>query len=220
MQQRKQQFCKVDTQNIYPLTSRIRCSECGSFYRRKIQNGTVKWVCAKHLSDTRACDSYYYSEARIYDAFLTMVNKLRFCEEDILGLIIAKLEYAAVEYKRNNREANQLSQSIAELNAKLLMLEQLRSKNYLALDVYQSQALQIRNELNRHKEERAKAYQSPILKMLEEVKKLKALLDEIEEPIEEFDEKLFQELIQEISVNKRDEMTFTVLGGLKFTELL
>ena len=100
------------------------------------------------------------------------------------------------------------------------MLEQLRSKNYLALDVYQSQALQIRNELNRHKEERAKAYQSPILKMLEEVKKLKALLDEIEEPIEEFDEKLFQELIQEISVNKRDEMTFTVLGGLKFTELL
>ena len=220
IQQRKQQFAKSEVQNIYPLTSRIRCSECGSFYRRKIQNGTIKWVCAKHLNDTNACDSFYYSEARIYDAFLTMVNKLRFCEEDILGLVISKLEYASVEYKRNNREATQLSQSIAELNAKLLMLEQLRSKNYLALDVYQSQALQIRNELNRHKEERNRAYESPILKMLEEVKKLKALLDEIEEPIDEFDEKLFHELILEAAVNKHDEMTFTVLGGLKFTELL
>ena len=59
-----------------------------------------------------------------------------------------------------------------------------------------------------------------MLKMLEEVKKLKALLDEMEEPLEEFNEKLFQELILEITVNNRDEMTFTVLGGLKFTELL
>ena len=220
MQQRKQQFARTETQNIYPLTSRIRCSECGSFYRRKIQNGTIKWVCANHLNDTHSCDSFYYSEARIYDAFITMVNKLRFCEEDILGLIISKLDYAAVEYKRNNREATQLSQSIAELNAKLLMLEQLRAKNYLALDVYQSQALQLRNEINKHKEERSRAFESPMLKMLEEVKKLKALLDEMEEPLEEFNEKLFQELILEITVNNRDEMTFTVLGGLKFTELL
>ena len=42
----------------------------------------------------------------------------------------------------------------------------------------------------------------------------------MEEPLEEFNEKLFQELILEITVNNRDEMTFTVLGGLKFTELL
>lgn len=178
------------------------------------------FICANHLNDTHSCDSFYYSEARIYDAFITMVNKLRFCEEDILGLIISKLDYAAVEYKRNNREATQLSQSIAELNAKLLMLEQLRAKNYLALDVYQSQALQLRNEINKHKEERSRAFESPMLKMLEEVKKLKALLDEMEEPLEEFNEKLFQELILEITVNNRDEMTFTVLGGLKFTELL
>ena len=35
--------------------------------------------------------------------------------------------------KRNNLVARDLSNSIAELNAKLLMLEQLRSKGYLAL---------------------------------------------------------------------------------------
>ena len=37
---------------------------------------------------------------------------------------------------------------------------------------------------------------------------------------EEFDEKLFHEIVTDISVTKRDEMTITVLGGLKFTEQL
>ena len=220
MQQRKQQFVKNEVLNIYPLTSRIRCSECGSFYRRKMQGGTPKWACAKHLRDAHECDSFYYSEARIYDAFIAMVNKLRYCEEDILGLVISQLEYMAVAYKRNNPEASQLSQSIAELNAKLLMLEQLRAKNYLAQDIYQSQTRQIRNEISQHKEQRSRAYDSPMLNMLGEVKKLRSFLDEIEEPMEAFDEKLFKELVLEIAVNKHDEITFTVLGGLKFTELL
>lgn len=217
---RHQQFGKTEVLNVYPLTSRIRCSECGSFYRRKIRNGTVKWVCSRHHDDTTACDSYYYSEERIYDCILTIINKLRFCEENILGQVISKLETATTEYKRNNKVAGQISQNIAELNAKLLMLEQLRSKGYLAAEIYQSQALEIRNQLGKLKADRCDAFESRIMKMQEEVKHLKDLLDEIEEPLEAFDEKLFHEIVTGISVTNRDEMTVTVLGGLRFTEQL
>ena len=55
--------------------------------------GTIKWVCSKHAADTTACNSSYYSEERIYDGIITMINKLRFCEEDILGQTIQKLEF-------------------------------------------------------------------------------------------------------------------------------
>ena len=220
LHQRHQQFGKTEVLNVYPLTSRIRCSECGSFYRRKIRNGTIKWVCSRHHDDTNACDSYYYSEERIYDCILTVINKLRFCEENILGQVINKLEQATTEYKRNNKVAGQISQSIAELNAKLLMLEQLRSKGYLAAEIYQSQALDIKNQLGKLKADRCDAFESRILKMQEEVKRLKLLLDEIEEPLEELDEKLFHEIVTNISVTNRDEMTVTVLGGLRFTEQL
>ena len=220
LRQRHKQFGKTEVLNIYPLTSRIRCSECGSFYRRKIRNGAVKWVCSRHHDDTTACDSSYYNEERIYDCILTVINKLRFCEENILGQVLNKLETATIEYKRNNKVASQLSQSIAELNAKLLMLEQLRTKGYLAADVYQTQALEIKNQLAKVKSDRSDAFESRILKMQEEVRHLKQLLDEIEEPLEEFDEKLFHEIVTGISVTKRDEMTITVLGGLKFTEQL
>ena len=92
----------------YPLTSRIRCSECGSFYRRKVRSGGIKWVCATHEENTKACDSFYYSEERIYDGFLSMVNKLRFGQENILGQVISKLETATALYKKNNQTAMQI----------------------------------------------------------------------------------------------------------------
>ena len=117
LKNRQATFKQEKSKNRYPLTSCIRCSECGSFYHRKVRSGVIKWVCSKHAADTTACNSSYYSEERIYDGIITMINKLRFCEEDILGQTIQKLEFAAAAYKRNNRAASQLSQSIAELNA-------------------------------------------------------------------------------------------------------
>ena len=215
---RRKKTESVKTTNTYPLTSRIRCSECGALYHRKTSNGVIKWVCSRHAADTAACNSGYYSEERIYDGIITMINKLRFCEEDILGQTIQKLEFAAAAYKRNNRAASQLSQSIAELNAKLLALERLRSKGYLAADIYHTQAREIRQQLDKLKTERYSSFESKILTMLEDVRKLKSLIDELEQPLGVFDEKLFHEIVTDICINHHDEMTVTLLGGLRFTE--
>ena len=73
----------------------------------------MKWVCGKHQEDSTACPASYYSEERIYDSLAAMFNTLRFGEEDILGQVIAKLDSAATTYKRNNKAAGQISQSIA-----------------------------------------------------------------------------------------------------------
>ena len=218
LQKRKEQFVKSTTQNIYPLTSRIQCSECGSFYRRRIVSGTVKWVCSLHKDDSMACDSNYYSEERIYDGFISMVNKLRFSEDNILGQVISRLEMTLAAMKRNNLAARDLSKSIAELNAKLLMLEQLRSKGYLAPEVYQAQANEIGAELAKLKDVRQEKFNSKAAIMLEEVKKLKMLIFELEEPLEAFDEKLFLEIVKSIQINKEDEMSVELLGGLRFRE--
>lgn len=74
LEKRKDSFARKTVQNIYPLTSRIQCSECGSFYRRRLVSGTVKWVCSLHKDESTACDSNYYSEERIYAGFITMVR--------------------------------------------------------------------------------------------------------------------------------------------------
>lgn len=58
------------------------------------------------------------------------------------------------------------------------------------------------------------------LDMIEELTRLKKLLEELEEPLDRFDEKLFTEIVQAISISRRDEMTVTLIGGLRFTEML
>lgn len=218
IQKRKETFSRTTTQIIYPLTSRIQCSECGSFYRRKIASGTAKWVCAIHKDDSTACDSHYYSEERIYDGFITMVNKLRFAEDNILEQVISRLELTLTAMKRNNLAARDMSKGLAKLNAKLLMLEQLRSKGYLAIEVYQAQANEINAELSKLKDARQEQFDSKSATMLDEVKKLKMFLFELEEPLERFDEKLFMDTVKAIQINKEDEMSVEFLGGLRFKE--
>ena len=114
----------------------------------------------------------------------------------------------------------QISQKIAEINATILKLNELRSKGYLAPEIYQSQIRQMQKQLNELKDERQDQFESRILAMLQEVRKLKSLIDEIEEPLDEFDDKLFEEIVMEMSLNHADELTITLLGGLKFTELI
>lgn len=217
---RQQQFCQTDSLNVYPLTSRIRCSECGSFYHRKTRGDVIKWVCSRHHANSKECPSNYYSEERIYDALAAMVNKLRFGEEDILSQVISKLEEAVTSYKRNNKAAGAVSQSIAEINAKILMLDQLRSKGYLAPEVHQAQTIDLRNQLSKLKAERNSLFETRILEMLEKVKSLQSLLNEIDEPLVAMNESLLAEIIESLEISRTDEMTITVLGGLKFVELL
>ena len=217
---RRERFSQITEQNIYPLTSHIRCSECGSSFHRRIKNGSIKWVCAKHNENAKACNSFCYNEERIYDGFVTMVNKLRYGAENIIGQTISLLETAANTYKMNNQTARNMSQSIAELNAKLLMLDQLQGKGYLANEVYQMQTRNIRKQINELKLQRQDSYESKILETLVKIKKIKALLDEIDEPLEEFDQKLFEQIVCDITISRNDELTITLIGCLKFTEII
>ena len=51
-----------------------------------------------------------------------------------------------------------------------------------------------------------------------DLKKLQEILSELEAPLESFDEKLFFKIVEDMTINKNDEMTITILGGLRFTE--
>ena len=120
--------------------------------------------------------------------------------------------------KRNSKSARQISESIAGLNAKLVMLDGLRSKGYLDTDVYKSQTMEIKKKLSELKSERHDSFESKITGMASEVRKLESLIQAIDAPLEEFDGKLFNEIVVGMTINNMDELTITLIGGLEFTE--
>jgi len=222
LNKRRESFArnKAEVPKNYPLSKKIRCAECGSLFRRRIVNGCISWGCTTHIGDCTKCDSHYYREERIYDRIVGIINRLHFGNFNILDETEHLLQMAIVARRRTSTDAMNASQSIAELNAKLLMLENLRSKGYITADVYTSQAREIKRETDRLKAQREELCESKYDKVLAEIKKLRKALERLDEPLEEFNEELFIEIVKSVEINNRDEMTVTLLGDIAITELL
>lgn len=70
-----------------PLREKIKCG-CGHIYKPITVNGKIYWECRMHNFDSQKCSSRRIPETDIYEAFITMVNKLRNCYEEILRLLL------------------------------------------------------------------------------------------------------------------------------------
>lgn len=217
---RKEKYL-TDADSIqYPLTSKMHCTECGAFFIRKKTNGCVSWVCSNHGISKDNCPTHYIREIRIYDAFVCMINKLRFSQEQILDGVIKRLDEAIRRYRLNNADAYAISQQISEINAKLLMMEQLHQKQYLATDVYRMQSNELQSQITKLKARRVQLLSSKLEDAKTEIEKVSKAIGTIKEPLEEFDEELFKTVIEQISIDKNDNITFTLKGNISFTEEL
>lgn len=217
---RKEKYL-TDADSIqYPLTSKMHCTECGAFFIRKKTNGCVSWVCSNHGISKDNCPTHYIREIRIYDAFVCMINKLRFSQEQILDGVIKRLDEAIRRYRMNNADAYAISQQISEINAKLLMMEQLHQKQYLATDVYRMQSNELQAQITKLKAQRVQLLSSKLEDAKIEIEKVSKAIATIKEPLEEFDEELFKTVIEQISIDKNDNITFTLKGNISFTEEL
>lgn len=204
----------------YSFTSRIICDECGTAYNRKKTRKGVCWACAKHLENRDLCPSHYIREERICEAFIAMVNKLRFSGSDIITDAIFNIEKTIEAEKRSNTQARDYSQQITDLTKKLMTLEQLKSKGYLAVDLYLSQAGEIRKEITKIKSERTQIMFSDLNEPLTGLKELQNTLNEIKAPVEVFSEDLFKKITEKIMIGQDENAMFVLKGGLMFTEQL
>lgn len=212
---------KTDAEpQTYLFTGMIRCSECGAAYNRKKSNGGIYWVCVRHLEARELCDSHYIREERIQEAFTVMVNRLRFAESRILKTMIRSLENAIDTVRRNNEEAYNLSVQISDINSKLLMLEQLNSKGYLAAEIYHAQAQELTNQLAKLKESRTQSLGTALTDKLKGVSEVCDVIDGIEKPLETFNPELFTAIVEHMEIDRKDTVTFTLHGGMRFTEVL
>lgn len=79
-------------QNRYPFSGMIRCSECGSGFKRRIHtNGAKKyvaWCCQKHISQVDECSMKFIREESLESAFTLMMNKLIFGRKFILNPLL------------------------------------------------------------------------------------------------------------------------------------
>ena len=148
----------------------------------------------------------------VYEAFTDMVIKLKANQEELLGMLIRQIE------AMQNRTSRQIDKEIADLGAKNLVITRLHTSGVLGAADYSKQTSEISNRITDLRiERRKKLTEDEDDELLDTIKELNGILEEYE-PTTEFDNDLFEQIVQSITVNDNTQITFRLLGNIELTE--
>lgn len=153
-----------------------------------------------------------------YDTFTAMVYKLKANRETLLEKLIQRLEYLQSRTSENIERIRQIDKEIADLSAKNLVVTRLHTSGVLGTAEFTAQTSEIGNKITELRIERRKKLQEDENDaMLDELKTLNEIIKEYE-PNGQFDEGLFEQIVEKILVDDSSRITFHLLGGLTLTE--
>lgn len=210
-------------QNRYPLSGKMKCSECGSSFKRRIHGSSnskyIAWCCSKHISDVSECSMRFIREDDIQQAFVTMINKLIFGYKVILKPLLQSLR--AVNYSDNLVQIQELDTKV-EVNAeRSQVLMSLMTKGYLEPTLFNAQNNELRKEaamLKVQKEDLSRSVNGGMATVTE-IEQLIKHVSKADE-IEGFNEKLFERSVEKIIVYSPIEIGFKMKCGITLKERL
>jgi len=208
-------------QNRYPFSGKLKCSQCGSTFKRRIHtNGNKKyvaWCCQKHITQADECSMKFIREDNIERAFITMMNKLIFGRKFILKPLLEGL--------RDMRKADSISR-ISELE-KLIeknteqkeMLIKLMAKGYLepALFNKENNELQMEAESYRDEIESLTFAMNSEISKAHEVRELLKFTNKAQ-MLTTFDGELCECFVNQVFVYSREVVGFQMKCGITLRE--
>lgn len=167
------------------------------------------------ISATRA----EFPEKDIYEAFITVVNKLRNCKDALISSAVAQVERLQMKAGGTAMRISEIDREVADLNNKNLVLARLNIKGILRPDEYMEQTGIVNNRVNTLRAERRRLlHEQDEDNILSGLRKLNDLLTDIKNPVTKFDAKLFGCMVEKIAIPTETSLCFQLIGGLKITE--
>lgn len=206
-------------QESHPLSRIMRCPDCGRAFRRQMVAGKAYWLCSQSSGET-SCQSRRIREDMVYDTFTTMVYKLHDNRSALLGTMIHQLELMQSRSGGTRETISEIDRQLADLCAQNLVLARLHTNGVLNASEYASQSGDIGNKITTLRIERKKKLaEDEDDELIDELKTLNDILEE-HEPAAEFDESLFGEIVESITVDNNARLTFKLMGGIALAETI
>ncbi len=208
---------KPKTETIKPnkvvLSGLVRCGECGSLYKRVEQNGIKYWVCNDKSVSGVSCFGPNIRENDIISAFVFMYNKLRCFQKDILDKTIVDITNVKERLYGQNKEISQIDTDIAMLCERNCLYNELHGKGIIDDVSYFERTSELRFKISELRQKRIKLLNNNDEEMiLENLCKLKDILDECPKVILDFDEILFSSIVDKILIYNNYTLAFIVKG--------
>lgn len=209
--------------NRYPFSGKIECAECGDTFKRRIHTSThskyIAWCCSTHIKNKEECSMLFIREECIHQAFMTMMNKLKFGYSYVLTPLLKRLEKSKQDenYQKITEIEEQLE--VTKDEDELNTLIQLMTKGFLEPAIFNEQKIELTHRHMRLKEERDQLLYliNGGSNQLSEVKWLIKYFKQ-EKFIDAFEEESFQDIVKKIIVYSPNEIGFHLNCGITLRE--
>lgn len=132
--------------------------------------------------------------------------------------MIKRLEYLQDRTSENIERIRQIDKEIADLSAQNLVVTRLHTSGVIDVAEYTKQTSQLGNKINALRiERRKKLDESEGDVQLDDLKNLNEIIEERCLKAD-FDEDLFEDIVEKIVVDDSCKVTFHLIGGLTLTE--
>ncbi len=208
-------------QNRYPFSGKLKCSECGSIFKRRSHtngnNKYVAWCCQKHLSNVKECSMLFIREEDVEIAFTTMMNKLIFSHEVVLKPLLRSLQ--GLNDKDRLLQIQEYETKLEKNMEQRQVLTSLMASGILEPALFNSE----NNTLIQEKE----MLDTEKNKLIHSVSGDRTKFDALEklikyvsgsEMLKEYEDEVFIAHVDKITVVSREEIIFLLKCGLELRE--
>ena len=223
---RKKKKAPASAPSKFPLTRKMICGKCGAtFYRTVDRHGANNWVCSGHKDGNRngkgACPNLSVRERDVYTAFIRMYNKLRLHEGIILRPALDQMEALESAVQRENPAMLEVNRAIAQATEQNYKISKLRASGLLDADACAAKLAALDAQLTQLRAKRRRLLRNDdISEMADALRQTVETLHQGPEQMDEFDEELFNEMVEKIAVDIDHVLRFRLRGGFDVAEPL
>ena len=209
----------ISKQQDWLLNRKIKCSNCGRSFKRKVTREKVYWVCSTKSTSISPCPSTQIAETKVYESFINLYNKLKANYKSLLIPMLTQLDnLEEVKYK-DNPQLKDINKKIAELLEQNHMMTGLMSEGILDSALFISKTDEIAMKIQNLKKSKAIILKNRNSnKLIKSTEELISLLVDAPEYITEMNDELFEELIEKITTKDNKILNFHLINGLVLME--
>ena len=205
--------------NVYPLSKKVFCGKCGATYKRRNRRSRAFWLCRTHDINAADCENGIIVESDIYSAFIRLHNKLLNNYKQILLPLQTALQHLKLRRFSGQTQVMDIHKEVAKLREQTHVLARLKTKGFLDEAKYIEQNNELNAKISKLQSELKKLTRSDDEdETIEQVEMLTDFFEKRENPMTEFEETVFEGIVDKIAVINQHELEFHLIGGLKFKE--
>ena len=202
----------------HPLSRKIVCGHCGAFCKRKKTRGTAYWICQTHNKNAGSCPTMQIPETEITEAFLRIYFTLKHHGDQVLTQLIQDLQAAKNGKLLWSEDIVELNKQIADIACQERLLAQLKQQAVVDPDIFIFQSNQLAEQRREAKLKKSRILRSEDDQTVQRTQELLDILEDGPDLLMTFDEALFSELVETITIQDNSTIRFRLINGLELPE--